>query len=344
MRHHLVIASLLLSACAFDRLPSTATVPTAPVAQAAERGSSNEVAWRRQALLIVSEGGRRWVVLASGLDDDAGVGPTRVISRDELVATLRAPREGLAASGASVIAHDRSGARCELRVDAPVVLSRVALDSAQLDAWNGHDPDGTVVPRRSDADIAEEGYQNGSGGRLLAAEVLDSACAEALWAQPADAGVARYGAEPADARTRRAALAAYRATEAWRSTQETFREYSNEVVSTVALWDELRSPPEVTVWRSRDRERVFVTVQGSVPSEGCGEFAGNVWSVFEQLGQRLVSRGARADDDHFAPLEVVDADGDGAPEFITGGEVRAMGPSGYERSLSVSYPVHGCRC
>lgn len=349
MRNHLILASLI-TACGFDPT-STLALPAPPVAAPQTRVAAREGVWSEQALPLITHGGRRWVVVASGLADDAAEGDIRVLSREPLLVTERAARAATVPArwreGRTLIAHARAGGRCELRVGAAVtVLSRVALDTMSMDAWNGRDADGGPAPRPSDAAIAAEAYDQASGGRLLVAEVVGDACPEATWAQATRVTERRFRPTPADAATRRAALAAYRATEAWRGAQASYREYTDYGVPHApgALWDESHAAPEVTVWRAEGVARSFVTVRGLVPFEGCGAFAGSVWSVFEREGDRLALRGAKTDDREFVASEVVDADGDGAPEFISSEEVRAMGPSGYEPVLSVSYPVHGCPC
>lgn len=349
MRNHLIFASLL-TACGFDPMPTLA-LPAPPVAAPQTRVAAREGVWSEQALPLITHEGRRWVVVASGLADDAAEGDIRVVSREPLQVTERAARAATVPArwreGRTLIAHTRAGARCELRVGAAAtVLSRVALDSMSMDAWNGRDADGGPAPRPSDASIAAEAYEQASGGRLLVAEVEGDACPEASWAQATRAPEVRFLATPADAATRRAALAAYRATDSWRGAQASFREYADDGITRApdALWDESHAAPEVTVWRAEGGARSFVTVRGVVPFEGCGAFAAAVWSVFELEGERLALRGVKTDDQEFVASEVVDADGDGAPEFISSEEVRAMGPSGYEPVLSVSYPVHGCPC
>lgn len=350
MRHHLTAASLslLIAACAHDD-DTTVALPARPVAAAQARPQETAGAWSDQAMPLISHAGRRWVVIASGLEDDAAEGPVRVVTRDDLVVTERAPRATAVparwrAPGRVVRANTHAGTSCALRLGAPTVLSRVSLDPGILDTWNGRDGAGNPIARRSDADIAAEAYEQGSGGRLLVAEVLDRACADASWAQVSAHPAVRFEPAPADDATRRAAIAAYRATEPWRAVQANFREYGDEGHPPAhdALWDELREAPTVTTWRATEGGRTFVTVRGGVPFEGCGAFAGAVWSVFEREGDRLVPLAASEGD--FVPTEVVDADGDGAPEFLSADEVRALGPSGYEPVLSVAYPVQGCPC
>lgn len=352
MRHHLIAASLslLVAACGYD-YPTTLALPDAPVAAPPVRAPTSPGTWSHQTLPLISHAGRRFVVIASNLDDTAAEGPIRVLQRDDLVVTERAPvatavPDAWRAREHSVRALTHGGARCTLRVGAPTVLSRVALDPGTLDAWNGRDPEGNAVPRRADEAIAQEAYDQSGGGRVLAAEVLDDGCADASWAQAHEAPVVRFAAEPADDATRRAALAQYRASSAWQEQQSLFREYATdaEAPPSSALWDESHHAPEVTTWRAPQGHRTFVTVRGEVPFAGCGVFSGAVWAVFERDGDRLIPRSGAELAGDFVPAEVVDADGDGAPEFLSVDEVRALGPSGYEPVLSTAFPYLGCRC
>ena len=103
----------------------------------------------------------------------------------------------------------------------------------------------------------------------------------------------------------------------------------------------------MTVWRAEGTRRVFVTVTSRHDGEGCGSFGGAQWSAWELVGEGLVARSAdtiEAMGLDFAPVEAVDADGDGTPDFLSPDRVVASGPEGYAERLGLRIADHDCPC
>ena len=349
-RSILATLSLALMQCGFDHGPTTFD-PGAPVAVAAARAPDAPLgAWDDAAMQVLTHAGRRWVVVASGLSDDAGVGLPTIVENGYPVAVERVPRPTDVPAGwrapRDVVLRGEDGSRCAVRTGALSVLSRFSSTEREDPYWEGG-IDERVGRRVRDEALLREAWENGSGGRLLVAEVPAGGCVDAAWATDPAREVTAFTPSEPDARTRAAALAAFRATEPWAALQARFREGPTEdgqPVPADALWDAQRAPAAVRVWRAGAASRVFVTVRAEVPFEGCGAFSGDLWQVFERVGDRLVQRTAA---DVSAPADVTraaDVDGDGAPEFFNGHALLRLGPAGYQVLRSVGFPQHGCPC
>lgn len=307
---------------------------------------------RGEALPLIREAGRRWVVFASDLGDNAGDGaPVLVSYEDGYAVTLRAPKTRAMPARwrevpRTVWAHV-DGRVCALELDSPAVLSRTIVDYALGEAWLGLDEDGRRArPRLADDDLAREADALSSGGRLLAASVRDDACADARIATVSPDAPERYSRTAPDEALRRRALAAYRATPAWADMQRQLYELTGDdgqALPRGLRWDEFRNnTPDVTAWRAPSG-RTFVTVTGDVASEGCGTFGGALWAVYELDGDALAPRGAEVSGT-FIPHDVVDADGDGRPEFFGDLEVRALADHTWQTTTTLKVPAHICAC
>lgn len=307
---------------------------------------------RGAALPVIREAGRRWVVFASDLDDNAGDGaPVLVSFENDLAVTLRALKTRAMPARwrevpRTVWAHV-DGRVCALELDAPAVLSRTIVDYALGEAWLGLDEDGRRVrPRLADDDLAREADALSSGGRMLAASVRNDACEDALVATVSPDAPERYARAAPDEALRRRAIAAYRATPAWADMQRQLYELTGDdgrPLPRGLRWDEFRNnTPDVAVWRAPSG-RTFVTVTGDVASEGCGTFGGCLWAVYELDGDALVSWGADVTAT-FTPHDVVDADGDGRPEFLGDLEVRTLADHAWQTTTTLKVPAHVCAC
>ena len=368
----LILATLLLTACGHaastDATPAT---DAALVTDAADASSPRDAApatdaaptdaalvtdeattLPAMAMPVIREAGRRWVVLATNLDDDAGDGAPVLLTLDDGYAvTLRTPhhpaRAGELRDAPHTVWAQVDGRACALSLDAPVVLSRAVVDVAVWGAWVGLDEDGVRVrPHLRDDDFAREADAYASGGRVLAAPVRNDACADARIATVSPTAPARFERSEADEALRRRVLTAYRATPAWVDMQRYLHAVGGDEGAPLARnqrWDEYRHhTPEVTVWRGPTGRR-FVTVLGFVPAEGCGTFGGGVWALYALDGDALVPLGAEPSG-AFDPREVVDADGDGRPEFHGDDEVRAVDGASWRTRTSLAVPSHVCPC
>lgn len=337
-----------------NRTPSVLPAVSHPVVAAASVSS------REAVFPLVSHAGRRWMVLARGLDADRAVGPLRLVQHTPddgtvvVEATARpeaVPARWAQAEGRGVLLHDASGASCRATLRAPTVLARVDVNVSMDQRWDGFDQEGNRIAAPTPPEqVAREAFAEADGDRYLVAELSATGCAHARWANEETDAVVRYAPSEADDLTRQSALAAFRATPAWSELQGYFREDSDGRTEAgyprppQARWDEDRRPPAVRVWRAEGSARSFVTVRAEVPNEGCGPFSGSLWAVFERTPEGLVRRTSASEGGAFAPDEAVDANGDGFPEFISDEGVMRIGASHYDEALTVEIPSRDCPC
>lgn len=353
MNVHRALAALALSLmhCGYDHAPTLpALEPLAAPAAARPRDEAPR-AWEGAVMPVIRHGNLRFVVIASGLPDEAGegipyfveVGPPTAVERGARASEVPTAWRG----ERSVILRDAAGARCELRTAGRSVLSRFSSSDLDEAYWEGGIDEARGVRVRDEA-LLREAWDLGAGGRLLVAQIPSEGCDEATYATPTAGAVTPFVDAPADAPTRALALAAFRATPRWAELQATLRETPTDDGAPIALdahWDTLRgATPDVRVWRADGGARTFITVRAEVPFEGCGVFSGAQLHVFERVGDQLVQRTA-PDTTTAAPVtRALDADGDGAPEFFAGEDLLWLGPAGYEPVRSTDFPRHGCPC
>jgi hypothetical protein len=353
MNVHRALAALALSLmhCGYDHgstLPSLE--PVAGEIAARPRDEAPR-AWEGAVLPVLRHGNLRYVVVTSGLGDDVGEGIPNFIDTGYPYALDLSAREADVPRAwrgeRTLILHDPSGARCEVRAMVESVLSRFSDNMRTEGYWDGGIDEARGVRVRDEA-LLREAWANGAGGRLLAAVIPSAQCPDATHATPVGRDVTPFADAPADAPTRAVALAAFRATPRWGELQAALHESPTEEGAPLAAtvrWDSYRGiTPDVRVWRAEGGARAFVTVRAEVPFEGCGGFSGALLQVYELVDGRLIPRTA-ADTSTTAPVtRALDADGDGAPEFFAGDDLLWLGPAGYEPVISTRFPQHGCPC
>jgi len=346
-----VLWALSLVHCAHRPAPAAAVV----VASAPTPETPPE-ALRGRVLSVLRYAGQRWVVLSSEVETLDASGPmtlvqrvgTVVVSRTVRTDTLPAPLRSV--QGASLALPGADGARCRVTLGAPVLLARVHPHFSVVNRWEGLDEAGAATgPRADDATVAAQTWAEYLDGRLLVAPLAGDGCDRAGWGHAVAQTVTRFAAAPALPALRDRALAAHRATTVWRTLQQQMTESGPPEERPVpgVLWDTLSERPRVTVWRAGDAGRVFVTVASQHRGEGCGAFGGAVWSAWELVGDALVARSAdtvEAMGLDFEPVEAVDGDGDGAPDFLSAERVVGLGPAGYTERLWLRVADHDCAC
>lgn len=343
-------AALVLSLvhCA-HRAPAPAAVSAVASAPAPE-------ALRGRVVSVLRHAGHRWAVLSPEVEGVEASGPATLVQRIDTVIVARAVRpETLPVAmrrvqGAGLMLAASDGARCRVTLGAPVLLARVHPHFETLNRWEGRDEEGAqTMPRVDDATVAAETWSDYSDGRLLVAPLAGEGCDAATWGHAVDQPVTVFAGAPALPALRDRALAAHRATTVWRDLQRVMTESTpaEERPAPGTRWDELSERPRVTVWRAEGTRRVFVTVHSRHAGEGCGSFGGAVWTAWEQVGDALVARSADTLDAtslDFEPVEAVDADGDGTPDFLSADRVVAFGPEGYAERLGLRVAEHDCPC
>lgn len=332
-----------------------APAPAALASVASAPAASSEVL-RGRVVSVLRHAGHRWAVLSAETEGVDATGPATLVQREDTVIVARAVRpEALPAAmrtvqGASLTLAASDGGRCRVTLGAPVLLARVHPHFGTLNRWEGRDEEGRQsAPRVDDATVAAETWTDYSDGRFLVALLAGDGCDAATWGHAVDQPVTVFAGAPALPALRDRALAAHRATTVWRDLQRVMTESTPAEERPVpgTRWDELSERPRVTVWRAEGTGRVFVTVTSRHDGEGCGGFGGAQWSAWELVDDVLVARSA--DNVYgmgfdFAPVEAVDADGDGMPDFLSPDRVVAFGPEGYAERLGLRIAEHDCPC
>ncbi len=351
IRRALAALALSLMHCGYDHAPTLPSLEPVAGEIAARPRDEAPRAWEGAVLPVLRHGNLRYVVLRSGLPDEAGEGIPYFAEHGHPIVLERAAREAEVPEAwraeRTLVLRDASGARCEVQTRGRGVLSRFSTNSVDEGYWEGGIDEERGVRVRDEA-LLREAWGLGAGGRLLVAVIPSEGCPEATWATPLRGEVTPFADAPADAPTRALALAAFRATPRWGELQAMLHESPNEEGAPLApsvRWDSFRgNTPDVRVWRAEGGARAFVTVRAEVPFEGCGIFSGAQLQVFELVDGRLLPRTA-ADTSTTAPVtRALDADGDGAPEFFAGPDLLWLGPAGYEPVISTEFPQHGCPC
>lgn len=332
-----------------------APAPVAASAVASAPAAAPE-ALRGRVVSVLRHAGHRWAVLSPEVEGIDATGPATLVQRVDTVIVARAVRpETLPAAmrtvqGASLTLAASDGGRCRVTLGAPVLLARVHPHFATLNRWEGRDEEGTPSGRRvDDATVVAETWAEYTDGRLLVAPLAGEGCDAATWGHAVAQPVTVFAGAPAVPALRDRALAAHRATTPWRDLQRVMTESGPAAERPVpgTRWDELSERPRVTVWRAEGTRRVFVTVASRHLGEGCGSFGGAVWSAWELVGDGLVARSADTVDAmgfDFAPVEAVDGDGDGMPDFLSPDRVMVPGQEGYTERLVLRVADHDCPC
>ncbi len=299
---------------------------------------------------VVEHAGRRWVVLAASIADDAAMGDPSLVERHEVVVTESSARPDAVPArlrgiqGRAVLLHGSAGATCRATLGAPRVLARVDVHFGEDQRWDGIDDEGHRGSPVAPSVVAQEAYAQADDGRLLVAELSPTGCGGALFAHDEAAPVVTFRASAADTVTQSAAVVAYRSTAAWRRLQNDYLAHYEDLRPARSRWDDANGGAVVTVWTPDGAGRTFVTVRGVSEPLGCAAFSGALLAVFERVGGRLVLRSPAGVATDFLPVSAVDSNGDGAPDFYSTEGVMGIGPEGYERTLSLQVPSHDCPC
>lgn len=279
-----------------------------------------------------------FVVLRARTDAAWGRGPLvlaqrewpTIVTRDVDEAAL--PDEVHAALRERVVMRDAEGRACTATLGAPRLLRRVDPDDGRAYEWSGEDGG----DRASDERVAAEAWELAAGHELLVAEatVVAGGCERPRWAHPEGAAIDLGAAGRAVPRAR--ALAAFRGLEQHADLQREWREVAPGERG--RHWD---ARPDghraIRTFQARSGRR-FVVVS-ALAEDGCGEFTGGLWSLFEARGDRLAL--VRTAHTFVVPITLADVDGDGLPEVIFPDRIEQADDA---RTVDVSTPFFGCPC
>ena len=277
-----------------------------------------------------------YVVLRAHTEPEWSEGPLSLAQRASPTVVLRAARSGVPLAertGTRMVLRSGSDVTCVAELGAPQLLRRAHAPSHTVAAWEGEDG----APRASDAQVAAEAWEIAVESELLVAKAtpVTGDCAGAHWAHPEHASPHLGAAPIGEAQVVRA----FRQLQGYRDFQSAWaevREYDDH--PGFARWDARPGAHRrVVTFRSRDG-RDFALVS-AMAHDGCGDFTGALWALFE-----VTSRGLepiRSENTADAPMALADLDGDGTPEILFSS--RLMHASG-DASVDVTTPYFDCPC
>jgi hypothetical protein len=253
--------------------------------------------------------------------------------------------------GKKVTLGTASGARCAGTVGELVVATRFDAHFGAAQTWSGSpemDGDGTPMP---DEAIAKEIWSTGHGQAvLLLARVQPdggASCEEPLWARDAaQPELAEIGVRTEDRSFDKVALAELRKLSAYKRIQ---KQYESEAQGEkTPEWTAYEgATPSVTVLRTPGGKTLVAVA--AMAGSGCGDFAGELWGVWEVKGtgkdrSLVLLTDEASPGEIFHPALAIDADGDGRFELLSrDGLLRMVGPV-LRQVRDTSVPSYDCPC
>ncbi|MCC7537043.1 MAG: DUF4440 domain-containing protein, partial [Deltaproteobacteria bacterium] len=328
-----------------EMLASDVLASSAPAPQSGARGDF---------FMVIDEGDtpQPYVVLSAEPDEAWGGGPISLLTRrrplPQTIVTRRAasaaPAEVSAWRGRAVHLYAADGQSCTAHLADLFLLSRVDVHFGTEQRWAG-DEDGDGQNDRPPANNAEIAGSAFGPGMLLVASLRERGCS-GLWARAADRPAPAIFAQtttPSDLAAR--ALAAFRATPAWRTLQTEYAADGNATPN--GRWDEHQRPShDVRVWEHAASSRRFVSVTAATSTGGCADFSGQLWALFEapSTGSDLVLRSDGASPSFLSPAALADVDGDGTPEVVTDSGIARRRGTAWTVTEDVAPENHDCGC
>jgi len=311
----------------------------------------------RFAYVIDADGSH--VVLHTKPKDRWSRGIPRLILRDRLVIVRRAvdatklPPEILRWRDQKFRLFDSNGVVCEATVTGFAVIGRVVPHFGTEQAWDGEMGNQPMSKKA----IAKDAWDlSKMGGHVLTGEldVNKGDCAGALWAQVASLPIPVVTtAETPDKEIEKAALAAFRKLRAYKKIAGDYREEVE--VPRASYWEKYDgAKPKVLVMRASKINTTLVSVSAN-SGNGCGEFEGSLWAIWEVTGDpkkpRLILANDPANAAYTVPIAAIDADGNGTLEILYfffhygfhQGLIRSSGATwDYREELEI--PIFDCGC
>jgi len=280
------------------------------------------------ARIVVHAGQTPYLILRAKADSTWGRGVITSKTGDGVLTTLRQPAntevlpsELQAWIGSPVTLYNAKGYTCQGEIERIELLEQFAGDGVEPEGWDSY-----------------------SSGPQLAARVrpVKGQCSSATWARDSrlpSPGLARV--QRGTKKERRMAREAFRKTDKYQELQERYLAEGNS-----GPWDKFwDNELQIQVLRSARQDLIFVQAQVG----GCGDFDGQLGSVFVQSETRELTLLPTGESFLSDVLAAADIDNDGDLDLITQGD-------GFDRSLVVQddaamvetshseVPIYFCRC
>lgn len=296
--------------------------------------SASADALPRGVLPVIRANGHSYVALRATPDESWGRGGPRLLERSNPTVAVRnvrlsaLPRDVREDMRGTLRVQNGGGEVCRARMARPVLL-RHAIPAFESDDWDGFNGG----PRLSDAEVARAFWNLEATTSILVARLIPSRgrCRLGSWASR---GRLTFGTSTTD--LPEDVAVAFRSLEQYGWLAEVWPEIREEE-GNAEHWDERPDAGRMmTSLRIGSREFRLVAAVGH---DGCGDFTGGAWGLFELTneGPVLLRQGGRID----PPYGLADLDGDGEPEVI--GFQRALLSTTGE-TVDVSAPFFGCPC
>jgi len=288
--------------------------------------------------VIESPDGEPLIVVRVRTSAAWGRGPLRLLQRewptvvDRAVDRRALPPEVRAELRETLVLSGQDRVVCTARLGTPRVVRRVSADF-HYSIWSGEEGG----RRYSAREVADAAWELAEGTELLVAPAIKVTgdCRHAGWATRRTPTFA-----PATTTDQARLPAAFRSLPEHRALAEAWTEASHyDDDPTATHWDE-RGGGSSRSFRSFEANgRRFALVVAHA-HDGCGEFTGVVWALYEQPSEGLALR-TSARTHTFVPDALVDLDGDGVPEILGGSQYQREGA---DLSSDVDPLFLGCPC
>ncbi|MCB9740448.1 MAG: nuclear transport factor 2 family protein [Deltaproteobacteria bacterium] len=296
------------------------------------------------------DGGAPYVLLAKGKAGMKARGPLRLLEAGHYASAARRILEADVAEaykpwiGRAVTLYGDKGTQCHGEVVQLVHLARVQPHFGTYQSWTG---EMGSAPMKKEQ-IADDAWDLGQGGLFLAGRVVPAAgtdCRGAYWARADDRPRVTLLPQAApDPMVLRAGLPKLRALRGWADVQ---KEYAEMVALPRAeQWDAYgEAKPKVVTFRGPgDVRYLYFAAQAG---DGCGDFYGELWGLWELRGEGDAIKARLLSDDRspgrmMQPRAAVDLDGDGTLEFI--GKDALLQPAGPTWRIGVNAEVPSLDC
>ncbi len=234
----------------------------------------------------------------------------------------------------------QSAVVCSARLGAPRVVRRVSPEWQSV-VWSGEEGG----RRWTDREVAQAAWDLAAGTELLVAPVIKvhGRCGAAVWATTE---IPSFGGQQVGNESR--VLAAFGALPAYvemASEWEGAREY--DVDPSAAHWDDRGGGQlrRVIGFSVGARRFTLIAAEGN---DGCGEFVGNLWALFEHVGGEEYERAgetitlvASERTYGYLPSALADLDADGVPELLGFQQLHALSTG---LTTDVTPLFLGCNC
>ena len=286
-----------------------------------------------------------WSHAPTAIVSREGAGGAAIVTRRE-VDEARLPAAVTALKGKKAQLFTATGAACEAKVKGFAVISRVVPHFGIVEQWTATG-EHAGEPRPTDAQIAEDAWEQASEGRLLVAELDGDAarCKPATWGRVSHAAAPIFiAAVPADDALKAAAHAELRKLAAYAEAQKEFESESGEPKPSGA-WDKTDGTTLEVRQIPLPKGGMLVTAYLHATT-GC-PFDRTVSAVWEAKGNGthlVLMSPPSLEQTEIVPTGAADVDGDGTFELLLPDGILQRAGTQYSDFHQLVVPNRDCPC